>query len=94
MIDYRNRAVLLTGAARGSAYARAIAERGGTVLLQDIGADRDGLGENPELVHRAAEALRAGGLSATALTGRLETREACRSLVAEGRSARRGGSML
>ena len=85
MIDYGNRAVLLTGAARGLglAYARAIAERGGTVLLQDIGADRDRLGENPELVHRAAEALRAEGLSAIALTGRLETREACRSLVAE-----------
>ncbi|MEC4894014.1 MAG: SDR family NAD(P)-dependent oxidoreductase [Oscillatoria sp. PMC 1051.18] len=85
MIDFDNRVVLLTGAAQGLglAYARTIAERGGTVLLQDIGADRDGKGEDLELVHRTSESLCADGLSATALTGRIETKEQCRSLITE-----------
>lgn len=85
MIDFEGRVAMITGSGRGLglAYAQSIAERGGTVLLQDIGADRDGLGEDPELVHRAAESLRLAGLNATALSGRLETREACQSLIAE-----------
>lgn len=85
MIDFDNRVVLLTGAAQGLglAYARTIAKRGGIVLLQDIGADRDGKGEDPELVHRTSESLRSDGLNAMALTGRIETKEQCRSLIAE-----------
>lgn len=71
VVNFDNRVVLLTGAAQGLglAYARTIAENGGMVLLQDIGADRDGKGENLELVHRTSETLSAEGLNAMALTG-------------------------
>lgn len=85
MVNFDNRVVLLTGAARGLglAYARTIAEQGGIVLLQDIGAGNDGKGEDPKLVHRTSESLRTEGLNAIALTGRIDTKEQCQYLVAE-----------
>lgn len=83
MVDCNGRVVLITGAARGLgfAYARCLAEAGATVLLQDVGADRDGHGEDPQVVAKAAEALRGEGHDAVALSGGIATRDACRTLI-------------
>jgi NAD(P)-dependent dehydrogenase (short-subunit alcohol dehydrogenase family) len=83
MVDVSGRVILITGAGRGLglAYARCLAAAGATVLLQDIGADSDGRGEDPQVAATAAEALRADGLAATALTGAIGSRDACRRLI-------------
>ncbi|NYD91220.1 SDR family NAD(P)-dependent oxidoreductase [Sphingomonas melonis] len=83
MINFYGRVILITGAARGLgfAYARCLAEAGATVLLQDVGADRDGRGEDPRIVAEAARTLRNDGFDAEALCGGIASRDACRALV-------------
>ena len=83
MIDFTDQVVLVTGAARGLglAYARALAERGALVLVQDAGADASGLGEDPRVAEDAAALLRSEGLDALAVTGSIASRAACHELV-------------
>jgi NAD(P)-dependent dehydrogenase (short-subunit alcohol dehydrogenase family) len=82
-VNFQNRTVLVTGAGRGLgfAYARALAELGATVIVQDVGADPAGSGDNPKVAEDAAASLRAGGYRAVAASGPLDTREACRALI-------------
>lgn len=82
MIDFKGQVVLITGAARGLgfAYARCIAGFDATVLIQDIGADSDGKGVDPQVAVSAAETLRAEGLDVQAMTGDIGSRAGCHKL--------------
>lgn len=48
-VTFRDRVVLVTGAGRGpgEAYARLVAELGGTVIVHGGGVERDGTGGTP-----------------------------------------------
>lgn len=83
MVDFRDRVLLVTGGGRGLgfAYARAIAERGATVVIHDAGADTDGSGEDPSVAEDAAAVLRAEGFDAVATTASLQSRTGCHRLV-------------
>lgn len=82
MVDFKGRVVLITGAGRGLgfAYARCIGQLGATVLIQDIGANSDGEGVDPNIAALAAETLRREGLNVHAIQGELTTRESCHKL--------------
>lgn len=83
MIDFAGRIALVTGAGRGLglAYARSLAERGAVVLVQDVGASRDGSGADERVAEQAAQALRDDGLQAFGLSGAIATRDDCRRLM-------------
>ena len=85
MVDFKGRVVLITGAGRGLgfAYARCIGQLGAMVLIQDIGANSDGEGANPDISKRAAETLRLEGLNVHAIPGDLASRESCYKLCAD-----------
>lgn len=90
-MTFNDRVVLVTGAARGLgfAYARALAERGALVLIQDVGADADGLGEDSQIAEEAAASLRSDGLDTLAVDGSIASRVDCHALI-ERASAVRG----
>ena len=83
MTDFDNRTVLITGAARGLgfAYTRYVAAHGAKVLIQDIGADSDGSGENPAVAEDTASTLRSEGLDVEAIAGSIDTRSGCYALI-------------
>ncbi|AAV82444.1 UNVERIFIED_ORG: NAD(P)-dependent dehydrogenase (short-subunit alcohol dehydrogenase family) [Idiomarina abyssalis] len=82
MVDFNDQVVLITGAGQGLgfSYARTIAQLGAMVLIQDIGADSDGNGADPNVAEAAAEKLRLEGLNAQALLGEIGSREGCHKL--------------
>ena len=88
--DFDGRSVLVTGAARGLglAYARAVGRLGATVLLHDIGTNREGRGGDPAIAENAAAALRAERIDAHAFHDPIDTRSGCRSLAAEAHAVR------
>lgn len=83
MITFHRQVVLITGGARGLglAYARCIGQLGATVLIQDIGADSQGNGEDNNVAERAAETLRIESLDIQAISGSLNSRTSCHQLV-------------
>lgn len=85
MVTFKDQVVLITGAARGLglAYARCIGQLGATVLIQDIGANSEGEGTDPQVAARAADRLRSEGLDVRVITGDLGTREGCHTLCAD-----------
>lgn len=85
MMDFKDSVVLITGAGRGLglSYARYLGQLGATILLQDIGADSDGNGKDPEVVERAARTLRQEGLKAHAIVGDISSREGCQQLCSD-----------
>ncbi|MES1950265.1 Short chain dehydrogenase/reductase [Salinisphaera sp. S4-8] len=84
MLDFNQRIVLITGAARGIglAYARALGARGAHVIVHDAGTDGDGVGRDPDVAVAAAAMLQDAGYSAEPASDVIETREGCRELVA------------
>lgn len=82
-MDFENRVILITGAGRGLgfAYAQNLAACGATVIIQDVGADSSGSGQDDEIAQDAAATLRAAGWRAAAVNGSLDTRANCRQLV-------------
>lgn len=83
MITFHRQIVLITGGARGLglAYARCIGQLGAIVLIQDIGADSQGNGEDNNVAERVAETLRVEGLDIQAISGSLNSRTTCHQLV-------------
>lgn len=85
---FEDKILLITGAGRGLglAYARELSRLGGLVLIQDVGAGQDGLGDDPHLAEKAARELRAEGLKALALSGSISSRQDCGRLIREATS--------
>jgi len=83
MIDFSHRVALVTGAGRGLgfAYARALAERGATVVVQDSAAGADGAGADPAVAETAAARIVAAGGRAAAASGAIISRPDCEALV-------------
>jgi len=62
------RVALVTGAGRGigRAVARALAEQGARLIINDLGCDRDGSGRDPNIASAAARELSDAGFDAVA----------------------------
>ena len=73
----------MTGAGRGLglAYARELAARGARVVVHDLGVDAEGRGEDPSVAAGAVAAIRAGGWTAHAASGSINTRDGCVRLI-------------
>lgn len=85
MIDFSGQVALVTGAGRGLgfAYAKALAARGATVIIQDSGTGSDGVGSDPAIAADAAATLVAMGARAFAQFGPIATRDDCQALIAD-----------
>ncbi|HBP29615.1 SDR family NAD(P)-dependent oxidoreductase [Advenella sp. FME57] len=83
MMNFEGQVALITGSGRGLglAYARCIGQLGAKVLIQDLGADINGDGQDPQVAERAAEQLRLEGLKAEAICGTISSRDACHDLI-------------
>ncbi|HCM61482.1 MAG TPA: short-chain dehydrogenase [Morganella sp. (in: Bacteria)] len=83
MADFTGQVVLITGAGRGLglAYAECIGRAGAKVYIQDIGADSNGKGENPDVAEHAAQLLQAKGLDIHVIAGFISSRDGCHQLV-------------
>ena len=83
-IRFDGQVALVTGAGRGlgAAYARALAERGATVVVHDAGVEADGSGGDPSVADGVVEEIVAAGGRAVAAYDNLESEEACRHVVA------------
>jgi NAD(P)-dependent dehydrogenase (short-subunit alcohol dehydrogenase family) len=73
-IRFDDRVALVTGAGRGlgAAYARALAERGATVVVHDAGVEPDGSGGEPAVADAVVEEIAAAGGTAVASYENLE----------------------
>ena len=84
-LDFNGQVGLVTGAAGGLglAYTRLLARLGAKIVMQDVGADRDGEGCDPDRVASAAARLRVDGLNVTSRGLAIDTRAQCHALVDE-----------
>lgn len=82
-LSFNGQVGLVTGAAGGLgyAYARLLASRGATVVMQDVGAASDGAGEDPQRVATAAARLRSAEMDVVGSVLPIATRAQCQHLV-------------
>ena len=84
-IRFDDQVVLVTGAGRGlgAAYARALAERGASVVVHDAGLELDGSGGDHGVADAVVAKIRADGGAATAAYQDLRSEAECFELVAQ-----------
>lgn len=84
-LDFNGQVGLITGAAGGLglSYTRLLARLGAKIVMQDVGADRDGQGRDPDRVANAAARFRVDGLDVTSRGLAIDTRAQCHALVDE-----------
>ena len=82
-LSFAGQIALVTGAAGGLgfAYSRLLAQRGAHVVMQDVGAGRDGTGADPQRIDQAVARLRAEGLAVEASHHGIDTRSQAAALV-------------
>ncbi len=83
MIRLDKQVALITGSARGVGfeYAKLLFERGAIVVMQDYGVDKDGTGNNPELVQQAAQSISLDPNRIWAVDVNLNNEQHCQNLV-------------
>jgi NAD(P)-dependent dehydrogenase (short-subunit alcohol dehydrogenase family) len=79
LIRFDGRVAVVTGAGRGlgAAYARALAERGASVVVHDAGVDRAGEGGDTSVADAVADEIRSAGGTAVSSYENLESPAAC-----------------
>jgi NAD(P)-dependent dehydrogenase (short-subunit alcohol dehydrogenase family) len=82
-IRFEGRVVIVTGAGRGigKAHARLLAERGASVVVNDLGSAPSGGGSDPGPAEQVAAEIRAGGGTAVADTSDIASVEGAAKLV-------------
>ncbi|EPL09828.1 SDR family NAD(P)-dependent oxidoreductase [Pseudomonas sp. CF161] len=95
-MNFKGRTAIITGAGRGLGlvYARALAERGAQVLINDPGTDRSGVGTDAAVVQEAARSLQADGLSVLGDSSSLAEEAGCQQLIARALDAFGGLDIL
>ena len=85
MTDMTGKVALVTGAGRGLglAYAKALAESGVTVYLQDTGTSSSGEGKDESVAQRAADSLVSAGATVYARNDTLTSIAGCQQLLAD-----------
>ncbi len=85
-IDLDGRVVAITGAAGGlgSAYAKLLAARGARLVLNDIGASRDGSGFDPTIIDGVVDAATQVGAEAVGDSGDMSDPEDANAFIAKG----------
>lgn len=83
MVDLDGRVVVVTGGGRGMGFehAKLLARAGASVVLNDVGCDRDGTGQDPAIAEAAAAAIRDAGGNAVANSADVSTTTGAQSLV-------------
>ncbi len=85
MLNYQGNIVLITGAAQGLGleYAKSFLGRGATVIMQDSGANKEGVIVNPEGIFRTVETLNLASGHAVAKNSDISNQMACQNLIDE-----------
>lgn len=85
MLNYQGKVVLITGAAQGLGfeYAKSFLARGATVIMQDSGANKEGVIVNPDAIYRATEQLNLTSGCAVAKNSDISSQMACQTLITD-----------